>query len=118
MRIGLSVRRDRSCSRSAVLQDTIAAWLGWLPSITIRSDRACRLCEEIDERVTAFLERSIEGEWPYLWIDATCLKVRQNGRIVRDVTGWPSVILALSASSPQWPNGLGESSTSSSCSPS
>jgi hypothetical protein len=24
----------------------------------------------------------IEGDWPYLWIDATYVKVRQNGRIV------------------------------------
>jgi putative transposase len=23
-----------------------------------------------------------EGDWPYLWIDATYMKVRQNGRIV------------------------------------
>jgi transposase-like protein len=41
-----------------------------------------RLCQEIDERVNAFLERPIEGEWPYLWIDATYVKVRQNHRIV------------------------------------
>lgn len=41
-----------------------------------------RPCEEIDERVDAFLTRPIDGEWPYLWIDATCLKVRQGGRIV------------------------------------
>ena len=41
-----------------------------------------RLCEEIDERVDAFLTRPIDGEWPYLWIDATYLKVRQGGRIV------------------------------------
>ena len=40
------------------------------------------LCEEIDERVKAFLDRPIEGDWPYLWIDATYVKVRQNGRIV------------------------------------
>ena len=26
--------------------------------------------------------RPIEGDWPYLWIDATYLKVRQSGRIV------------------------------------
>jgi putative transposase len=39
-------------------------------------------CEEIDERVNAFLERPIEGDWPYLWIDATYVNVRQNGRIV------------------------------------
>ena len=30
----------------------------------------------------AFLDRPIEGDRPYLWIDATYLKVRQNGRIV------------------------------------
>ena len=30
----------------------------------------------------AFLERPIEGDWPYLWIDATYLKVRRGGRIV------------------------------------
>jgi transposase-like protein len=32
--------------------------------------------------VKAFLERPIEGDWPYLWIDATYLKVRRGGRIV------------------------------------
>ena len=41
-----------------------------------------RLCEEIDERVHTFLDRPIEGDWPYIWIDATYLKVRQAGRIV------------------------------------
>jgi transposase-like protein len=41
-----------------------------------------RLCEEIDGKVKAFLERPIEGDWPYLWIDATYLKVRRGGRIV------------------------------------
>src|SRR3990172_13446115 len=41
-----------------------------------------RLCEEIDGKVKAFLDRPIEGDWPYLWIDATYVKVRQAGRIV------------------------------------
>jgi transposase-like protein len=40
------------------------------------------LCQEIDEKVKAFLGRPIEGDWPYLWIDATYLKGRQSGRIV------------------------------------
>jgi hypothetical protein len=40
------------------------------------------LCEEIDERAQAFLDRPIEGDWPYLWIDATYVKVRQADRIV------------------------------------
>jgi transposase-like protein len=41
-----------------------------------------RLCEEIDDKVKAFLGRPIEGDWLYLWIDATYVKVRQAGRIV------------------------------------
>jgi putative transposase len=48
----------------------------------VSKSQVSRLCAEIDERVTAFLERPLEGDWPYLWIDATYLKVRQNGRIV------------------------------------
>src|SRR3712207_3314728 len=41
-----------------------------------------KLCKEIDERVGAFLGRRIEGEWPYLWLDATYLRQREGGRIV------------------------------------
>jgi putative transposase len=48
----------------------------------ISKSQVSRLCEEIDGKVTAFLERPIEGDWPYLWIDATYVKVRQAGRIV------------------------------------
>jgi putative transposase len=48
----------------------------------ISKSQVSRLCAEIDERVGAFLDRPLEGDWPYLWIDATYLKVRQNGRIV------------------------------------
>jgi len=48
----------------------------------ISKSQVSRLCGEIDERVNAFLDRPIEGDWPYLWIDATYLKVRQAGRIV------------------------------------
>jgi putative transposase len=48
----------------------------------ISKSQVSRLCEEIDDRVKAFLDRPIEGDWPYLWIDATYVKVRQNGRIV------------------------------------
>ncbi len=48
----------------------------------ISKSQVSRLCEEIDERVKAFLDRPIEGDWPYLWIDATYVKVRHAGRIV------------------------------------
>ena len=37
----------------------------------ISKSQVSRLCAEIDERVRTFLERPIEGDWPYLWIDAT-----------------------------------------------
>src|SRR6188508_619860 len=48
----------------------------------ISKSQVSRLCEEIDGKVKVFLERPIEGDWPYLWIDATYLKVRRGGRIV------------------------------------
>src|SRR6201990_3359937 len=48
----------------------------------ISKSQVSRLCEDIDQRVQAFLDRPIEGDWPYLWIDATYVKARDNGRIV------------------------------------
>jgi putative transposase len=48
----------------------------------ISESQVSRLCGEIDDKVKAFLNRPIEGHWPYLWIDATYVKVRQQGRIV------------------------------------
>ncbi len=52
----------------------------------ISKSQVSRLCEEIDVKVKAFLDRPIEGEWRYLWIDATYLKVRRGGRIVSVAT--------------------------------
>ena len=48
----------------------------------ISKSQVSRLCGEIDDKVKAFLNRPIEGDWLYLWIDATYVKVRQQGRIV------------------------------------
>jgi putative transposase len=48
----------------------------------ISKSQVSRMCEEIDVKVKAFLDRPIEGDWPYLWIDATYVKVRRDGRIV------------------------------------
>src|SRR5919107_3496677 len=48
----------------------------------ISKSQVSKLCKEIDERVRAFLNRPLEGDWPYLWLDATYLKVREGGRIV------------------------------------
>jgi putative transposase len=48
----------------------------------ISKSQVSRLCGEIDERVDAFLTRPIEGDWPYVWLDATYVKVRRDHRIV------------------------------------
>jgi transposase-like protein len=48
----------------------------------VSKSQVSRLCSEIDERVRDFLSRPIEGDWPYLWLDATYVKVREAGRIV------------------------------------
>jgi len=48
----------------------------------VSKSQVSRLCEEIDARVKAFLERPLEGDWPYVWLDATYVKVRRNHRIV------------------------------------
>ena len=48
----------------------------------ISKSQVSRLCKEIDERVQAFLNRPLEGPYPYVWIDATYLKVHRNGRVV------------------------------------
>ena len=48
----------------------------------ISKSQVSRLCGEIDERVNAFRDRPIEGDWPYLWLDATYVKVRRDHPIV------------------------------------
>jgi len=48
----------------------------------VSKSQVSRLCEELDERVGAFLNRPIEGDWPYLWIDATYVKAREAGSVV------------------------------------
>src|SRR5215469_142459 len=41
-----------------------------------------RISQQLDETVRQFRERKLEGTYPYLWLDALYLKVRQNHRIV------------------------------------
>ena len=48
----------------------------------VSKSQVSRLCGELDKRVGAFLNRPIEGDGPYLWIDATYVKAREAGRIV------------------------------------
>ncbi len=44
-------------------------------------DRVSALCRDLDERVSAFRERPLEGAFPYLWLDAKHLKVRDRGSV-------------------------------------
>src|SRR5215212_8540072 len=87
----LQLRKTSEKALVAVIQE---AWIGGVSTRRvdelaqamglsgIDKSRVSRLCKEIDERVSAFLERPLAGEWPYLWLDATYLKVREGGRIV------------------------------------
>lgn len=45
-----------------------------------------RICKVLDEEVKTFLSRPIEGEHPYIWLDATFHKVRQAGRVTSVAT--------------------------------
>ena len=61
----------------------------------ISKSQMSRLCEEIEERVNAFLERPLEGDWPYLWNCAPYVKIRKGGRIV-------SVATTIAVAEPFW----------------
>jgi len=47
----------------------------------ISKSEVSRVCGALDAEVEAFRTRPITGEHPYLWIDATYHKVRQDGRV-------------------------------------
>jgi putative transposase len=87
----LEARKTSEKALVAVIQE---AWIGGVSTrrvddlvqamglAGISKSTVSKLCKDIDERVSAFLERPLEGEWPYLWLDATYLKQREGGRIV------------------------------------
>jgi len=60
----------------------------------ISKSQVSRLCEEIDGKIHASLTRPLEGDWPYLWLDATYVKARRDGRIVS-----VAVIIAVAVNS-------------------
>jgi putative transposase len=45
-------------------------------------DRVSALCRNLDEQVELFRQRPLEGGYPYLWLDAKHVKVRDHGRVV------------------------------------
>ena len=87
----LEARKTSEKALVAVIQE---AWIGGVSTrkvddlvqamglTGISKSQVSKLCKEIDERVLAFLKRPLSGEWPYLWLDATYLKVREGGRVV------------------------------------
>jgi putative transposase len=87
----LEPRRTSEKALVAVIQE---AWIGGVSTRRvdelvqamglsgISKSTVSKLCKDIDDRVGEFLNRPLTGDWPYLWLDATYLKVRQGGRIV------------------------------------
>jgi transposase-like protein len=87
----LEPRRTSEKALVAVIQE---AWIGGVSTRRvdelvqamglsgISKSTVSKLCKDIDERVGEFLNRPLIGAWPYLWLDAAYLKVRQGGRIV------------------------------------
>ena len=48
----------------------------------ISKSQVSRICRELDTEVERFRSRHLEGPYPYVWLDATFLKVRQMGKVV------------------------------------
>jgi len=87
----LEPRRTAEKALTAVIQEayvqgistrSVDALVRSMGMESISKSQVSRLCAEIDGRVQDFLTRPIEGDWPYLWLDATYVKVREAGRIV------------------------------------
>jgi transposase-like protein len=50
--------------------------------VRMSKDQVSRLCRRLDEHVSAFRERPLEGAYPYLWLDAKQEKVRDGAHVV------------------------------------
>ena len=48
----------------------------------ISKSEVSRICGELDEEVNKWRRRPLSGEYPYLWLDATYVKVREGGAVV------------------------------------
>lgn len=59
----------------------------------ISKSQVSRLCVELDGKIDTFLTRPINGDWPYLWLDATYIKSREDGQVVSH-----AVVIAVGAS--------------------
>jgi transposase-like protein len=48
----------------------------------IDKSKVSRICKELDQAVEEFRQRQLQESYPYVWLDALYLKVRQNHRVV------------------------------------
>ena len=48
----------------------------------ISKSQVSRMCAELDKEVESFRTRKLVGPYPYVWLDATFVKVRDNGRVI------------------------------------
>src|ERR687885_1071796 len=63
--------------------DTVADDLRMALGLTgISKSQVSRLCQELDAEVKRFRTRQLGGPYPYVWLDATFVKVRDGGRVV------------------------------------
>ena len=72
------VQQAYVCGVSTRRVDQLVETLG----LRISKSEVSRICELLDEQVEAFRTRPLEGEYPYLWLDAKVEKVRDGGRVV------------------------------------
>jgi putative transposase len=72
------VQQAYVCGVSTRRVDQLVESLG----LRISRSEVSRICAQLDEQVQAFLERPLEGDYPYLWLDAKVEKVRDGGRVV------------------------------------
>jgi transposase-like protein len=56
----------------------------------ISKSQVSRLCQSLDSEVQRFRERRLAGSYPYVWLDATFVKVRELGRV-----GSQAIVIAV-----------------------
>jgi putative transposase len=89
-----SFLEPRRCSEQAIVSVVLEAYVNGVSTRKVdrlveqlgidgmTKDRVSAMCRALDERVEAFCQRPLEGAYPYLWLDAKQIKVRDHGRVV------------------------------------
>jgi transposase-like protein len=89
-----SFLEPRRCSEQAIVSVVLEAYVNGVSTRKVdrlveqlgidgmTKDRVSAMCRALDERVEAFRQRPLEGAYPYLWLDAKQVKVRDHGRVV------------------------------------